>query len=1135
MSRQNKLLAVFNIEAGEGRLVALLLLYSFFIGCTRLLVNTSAGTLLRDRFGEQAAQYLPYIYIGAAIVAPLIGFLYARLQGRLSFSKLLATILGFLLISLALIYILLVALPQAKWPAIVFYIWYYVLYALIMLAFWGLAAHLLDIRQSKRLFSLVGSGLVVAMIISGFLVGPLARLVGVSNLLLLAAGGLIGCLFLLFYITHTFHTDQPAEPVEETAQAEKQSYTDLVKNRYILLMVAVTILNLVAYYFVDIAFYDQVYLRFPQTDELAGFLGTFLAVSSLLNLGSRTLATGKLISRHGLLIGLLILPSTLIVNVLAVAVLGTILGITAVVFWLVVITRLLFRTLDGAVDKSAFSVLYQAIPTRQRLQAQTFIISIIEPVAGGLAGVVLLLLSFGTVQISYALLFILAVWIGFVILVGWEYKAVLVQTLSKSKMGEVSLDVIDKSSMAILEQQLKSPYPGVVVYALNMLETTEHEALPRILREAVSHPEPEVRQDALVRIERLGFSSMMRSVRLRIKFETSIPVQATAIRTLVKLADDDDVLDEIAPYLDNANPEIRMGAMVGLLRNGGVEGILLAGEKLIRQVDSPDAAEREFAARTLGEVGQPSFYRPLLKLLQDDDWQVRRTALAAAGRLQNRKLWPLVLENVAQPEVRTAAVLSLIAGGESVSPVLKKVFADRERSPEFLTRVARICGQIGGDRITDLLQEQLTFPDKRVRHQILLSLSRCGYRAQGEQIAVVEQQIDAEIENAAWIVAALIDVGEHETVALLPNALLDEFKQTRIRIFLLLSFVYPAQVVLSARDNLIHGSQENKAYALEVIDNTLTAKDKARFLPLIEDRLPLAQRLERVEPHLAQPPLNLEQHQRLREIVARPAEWIGHWSRACALQAMAQWVELNAVEQPATEAATDTIIATLSDSNPLLREIAVWSLFKLDSVTSPNYIRELAGDPNPRVAGLAQQLLVSENGDIAMPSTIEKVLILKSVDIFAEVPEEILARVAANLKEVNVAQGETIFAKGDIGRNMYIIVKGRVRVHDEAQTFGYLSERDIFGEYSALDTEPRSASVTAVEDTSFFRLDQDVLYELMGDNVEVAWGIIQVLTRRLRALNKSEDKHYGEPAEKPETKPKSVLMDGILGKLAEGD
>jgi CRP/FNR family cyclic AMP-dependent transcriptional regulator len=180
-------------------------------------------------------------------------------------------------------------------------------------------------------------------------------------------------------------------------------------------------------------------------------------------------------------------------------------------------------------------------------------------------------------------------------------------------------------------------------------------------------------------------------------------------------------------------------------------------------------------------------------------------------------------------------------------------------------------------------------------------------------------------------------------------------------------------------------------------------------------------------------------------------------------------------------------------------------------------------------------LLMSENGDIAMPSTIEKVLILKSVDIFAEVPEEILVRVAANLKEVNVAQGETIFAKGDIGRNMYIIVKGRVRVHDEAQTFGYLGERDVFGEYSALDTEPRSASVTAVEDTSFFRLDQDVLYELMGDNVEVAWGIIQVLTRRLRALNKSEDKHYGEPAEKPETKPKSVLMDGILGKLAEGD
>ena len=57
--------------------------------------------------------------------------------------------------------------------------------------------------------------------------------------------------------------------------------------------------------------------------------------------------------------------------------------------------------------------------------------------------------------------------------------------------------------------------------------------------------------------------------------------------------------------------------------------------------------------------------------------------------------------------------------------------------------------------------------------------------------------------------------------------------------------------------------------------------------------------------------------------------------------------------------------------------------------------------------------------------TIEKVLILKTVSIFADTPEEILADVAALLEEIDVTAGETILHKDDVGRCMYIIVDGR--------------------------------------------------------------------------------------------------------------
>ena len=134
-----------------------------------------------------------------------------------------------------------------------------------------------------------------------------------------------------------------------------------------------------------------------------------------------------------------------------------------------------------------------------------------------------------------------------------------------------------------------------------------------------------------------------------------------------------------------------------------------------------------------------------------------------------------------------------------------------------------------------------------------------------------------------------------------------------------------------------------------------------------------------------------------------------------------------------------------------------------------------------------------------MLSTIEKVIILKTVSIFAGTPDEILAEVASLLEEVALIEGETIFEKGDAGDSMYIIVDGQVRVHDGGRTLNYLGEGDVFGEMAVLDPEPRLASVTAVEDTRLFRLDQEPFYELMDDRIEVARGIIRVLSQHLRA------------------------------------
>ena len=133
-----------------------------------------------------------------------------------------------------------------------------------------------------------------------------------------------------------------------------------------------------------------------------------------------------------------------------------------------------------------------------------------------------------------------------------------------------------------------------------------------------------------------------------------------------------------------------------------------------------------------------------------------------------------------------------------------------------------------------------------------------------------------------------------------------------------------------------------------------------------------------------------------------------------------------------------------------------------------------------------------------MSLTIERVLILRSTSVFSEVPEEDLLELAAGVEEIEARQGERIIEKGELGSSLYIVVDGKVRAHDGDQELRVLGSREIFGELAALDPEPRSASVTAIEDTLLFRLDERVLYEMMAENQALTRGIIRMLCRRLR-------------------------------------
>jgi len=108
-----------------------------------------------------------------------------------------------------------------------------------------------------------------------------------------------------------------------------------------------------------------------------------------------------------------------------------------------------------------------------------------------------------------------------------------------------------------------------------------------------------------------------------------------------------------------------------------------------------------------------------------------------------------------------------------------------------------------------------------------------------------------------------------------------------------------------------------------------------------------------------------------------------------------------------------------------------------------------------------------------MISTVEKVLFMKSIDLFRALPSEELAQIAEIAEEQPMTAGEQIFAEGEPGDALYLIVEGRVKVHKGEKELVRLGIRDVFGEMAVLDSEPRSASVTAVEDAVLLKIGRD--------------------------------------------------------------
>jgi CRP/FNR family cyclic AMP-dependent transcriptional regulator len=139
---------------------------------------------------------------------------------------------------------------------------------------------------------------------------------------------------------------------------------------------------------------------------------------------------------------------------------------------------------------------------------------------------------------------------------------------------------------------------------------------------------------------------------------------------------------------------------------------------------------------------------------------------------------------------------------------------------------------------------------------------------------------------------------------------------------------------------------------------------------------------------------------------------------------------------------------------------------------------------------------------------------LRRCPLFAPCSNELLGDVAGHLRSRTYRRNEVIFHQGDPGDALHIITRGSVKIvlpsaeGDEA-IIATLRAGDFFGELALLDSEPRSATATAVGVTETLILPRSVFRELLETHPDLRDALFAALTHLLRRLTHHvEELHF---------------------------
>ena len=779
---------LIKIEAGEGRPIFALMLINMATGIANCLVLSAAFALFFQRF---AAEQLALVYVlnAGIIVAGSAVFLW--LTRRVAIGSSLVGLSGSLA-ALAWAAAILLAMGTPDWLVFALPIVFQTMFVLGNLVIWSLAGRLFDVRQGRRLFGLINTGYWIGVVAIGVAVRFLVPHTGLPGLLPPAAIAATLASIGLWLVTRRYAAR--IGEVKTKGAKDRAKLSRVLSDRHALLVFATTACVWLTFYVIDNIFYERAHAIYASAADLAGFLGFYNALGGIITIAITAMGSGAVMQALGVPRSLIVTPVLLVVLCLAMLASGMSAGEGYLLFVLAASTRLIDVAAMGAVNQPALNLTYQPLPASMKMSVQTIAEGIMQPLAIGFAGLLLIGLRQGlgltSTQLAMVAIAILALWGLFATRLGASYRqrfAALLKARAYDSGAEIKLP-IDKTAITILSDAARSGEPAAALYAIETLLQQAPMVLLSLLPELARNPNSDVRL-AIVRHMAAVDPALLRSMAER---DPTPEIRATALRTLAEFRGQGD--PSVVAALGSSDPSLRRAAFLGLAMR--------------------DEA-REFVCREVRSW------------LRSGDLAARRAALEAASALRDGGLWHDVAALLEVPGLRGAAMRALSRDRDYAGPAAASIAMDAQASALARVSACAVLGRLDNATAHDTLDRLLDDPEIAIRDAALEACTRLrSVGMDARRSTLIARELDD--------IAAMSHLTGNDAVAAGSCA-------AKRRLLLLLSLGRDPLAMRRAIPALLKPGTEadrNRAAALELVEMWAPAEQRGPILAFFADTTP---------------------------------------------------------------------------------------------------------------------------------------------------------------------------------------------------------------------------------------------------------------------------------------------------------